>query len=126
MLPSHHDAMIAVLGDTMLDVYIHGDVERISPEAPVPVLRHRHDRQVVGGAGNVACNVVRLGGLCTLVTTVGNDADGDSVLSILRGEGVNVEAVVTPKRRTTSKTRLMSGSHHLVRIDREDFVGDLP
>ena len=62
MLLNHPDAPIVVLGEAMLDIFVSGDVERISPEAPVPVLRHRSDRLVAGGAGNVACNVAKLGG----------------------------------------------------------------
>ena len=120
MLHSHPEASIVVLGDAMLDIYINGDVERISPEAPVPIVRRRHDKQVVGGAGNVACNIARLGGASTLITTVGDDLEGAGLVTLLKAEGVSVDAVVTPGRATISKTRVMGGSHHLLRIDRED------
>ena len=121
MLLNHPEAPIVVLGESMLDIFVTGDVERISPEAPVPVLRHRRDRLVAGGAGNVACNVAKLGGAPILVTLVGDDSEGASMMALLGAEGVTTEAVVTQGRMTTSKTRLMSGSHHLMRIDREDL-----
>ena len=120
MLLNHPEAPIVVLGEAMLDIFISGDVDRISPEAPVPVLRHRRDKLAAGGAGNVAGNIARLGGAPTLITIVGNDADGASMLALLGAAGVNVKAIVTPKRMTISKTRVMGGSHHLLRIDRED------
>jgi D-beta-D-heptose 7-phosphate kinase/D-beta-D-heptose 1-phosphate adenosyltransferase len=104
----------------MLDIFISGDVERISPEAPVPVVRHRRDKLTAGGAGNAASNIASLGGAPTLITLVGDDPDGASLLALLRSSGVKVEPVVAPGRMTTSKTRVMGGSHHLLRIDRED------
>jgi D-beta-D-heptose 7-phosphate kinase / D-beta-D-heptose 1-phosphate adenosyltransferase len=120
MLLNHPEAPIVVLGESMLDIFVTGDVERISPEAPVPVLRHRRDKLVAGGAGNVACNVAKLGGAPILITLVGDDSEGASLMALLGAEGVTTEAVGTRGRMTTSKTRLMSGSHHLMRIDRED------
>jgi D-beta-D-heptose 7-phosphate kinase / D-beta-D-heptose 1-phosphate adenosyltransferase len=120
MLLNHPEASILVLGEAMLDVFITGDVDRISPEAPVPVLRHRRDKLVAGGAGNVACNIAHLGGAPVLITLVGDDSEGASLMALLGAEGVTTEAVVTRGRMTTSKTRVMGGSHHLMRIDRED------
>ncbi len=117
MLLNIPEAPIVVLGEAMLDIFVSGDVDRISPEAPVPVLRHRRDRLVVGGAGNVACNVAHLGGAPIVVTLVGDDSEGRSLLALLGAEGVTAEAIVTRGRMTMSKTRLMGGSHHL---DRED------
>jgi len=120
MLLNHPEAPIVVLGEAMLDIFISGDVDRISPEAPVPVLRHRQDKLVPGGAGNVACNVAQLGGAPILITLVGDDSEGASLMALLSAEGVTTEPVVTRGRMTTSKTRVMGGSHHLIRIDRED------
>jgi len=120
MLLNDPEASIVVLGEAMLDIFVTGDVERISPEAPVPVLRHRRDKLVPGGAGNVACNIANLGGAPILITLIGDDSEGASLLALLGAEGVTTEAVVTKGRMTTSKTRLMGGSHHLMRIDRED------
>ena len=120
MLLNHPEAPIAVLGEAMLDIFVSGDVERISPEAPVPVLRHRRDKLVPGGAGNVACNIAQLGGAPILITLVGDDSEGASLMALLGADGVATEAIVTRGRMTTSKTRVMGGSHHLIRIDRED------
>ncbi len=120
MLLNHPEAPIVVLGEAMLDIFVSGDVERISPEAPVPVLRHRRDKLVPGGAGNVASNFAHLGGVPTLITILGDDSEGASLMALLGADGVAVEAVVTQSRMTTSKTRVMGGNHHLMRIDRED------
>ena len=121
MLLNHPEASIVVLGEAMLDIFVSGDVDRISPEAPVPVLRHRRDKLVPGGAGNVACNVAQLGGAPILITLVGDDSEGASLMALLGAEGVTTEPVVTRGRMTTSKTRVMGGNHHLMRrIDRED------
>src|SRR5271166_509591 len=120
MLLNHPEAPIVVLGEAMLDIFVSGDVDRISPEAPVPVLRHRRDKLVPGGAGNVACNIAHLGGAPTLITIIGDDSEGASLMALLGADGVAVEAVVTQSRMTTSKTRVMGGNHHLMRIDRED------
>ena len=120
MLLNHPEAPIAVLGEAMLDVFVSGDVERISPEAPVPVLRHRRDKLVPGGAGNVACNIAQLGGAPILITLVGDDSEGASLMALLGADGVTTEAIVTRGRMTTSKTRVMGGNHHLIRIDREN------
>jgi D-beta-D-heptose 7-phosphate kinase/D-beta-D-heptose 1-phosphate adenosyltransferase len=120
MLLNHPEAPIVVIGEAMLDIFISGDVDRISPEAPVPVLRHRRNKLAVGGAGNVASNIAHLDGAPTLITIVGDDTDGASLLALLGATRVTVNAIVTPNRMTISKTRVMGGSHHLLRIDRED------
>src|SRR5215213_7481602 len=75
---------IAVIGDAMLDVYLSGDVERISPEAPVPVVRVRERRHALGGAANVAQNVVAIGARCDLVATIGEDRGGEMLAQMLR------------------------------------------
>jgi D-beta-D-heptose 7-phosphate kinase/D-beta-D-heptose 1-phosphate adenosyltransferase len=113
-------ATVVVLGDAMIDLYVTGDVDRISPEAPVPVLRHRGDRAVAGGAGNVAANVVSLGASAKLISVVGNDANGDQLGALLQGMGVAFEPVTVLGRTTSSKTRVMAGNQHFVRIDKED------
>jgi len=112
---------ILVVGDLMLDRYLTGSVDRISPEAPVPVVRVEGESLAVGGAGNVAANVVALGASCQVVGCVGDDAEG----TLLRGElerlGVDVRGVVTiPGRPTTVKTRIMARHQHVTRVDRED------
>ncbi len=120
MLLNHPEASIVVLGEAMLDIFVSGDVDRISPEAPVPVLRHRRDNLAPGGAGNVACNVAQLGGAPILISLVGDDFEGASLMALLGAAGVTTEPVLTRGRVTTSKTRVMGGSHHLMRIDREN------
>jgi D-beta-D-heptose 7-phosphate kinase/D-beta-D-heptose 1-phosphate adenosyltransferase len=112
--------IIAVIGDIMIDRYLTGRVDRISPEAPVPVFLHRHDRAVAGGAANVAVNIVALGCEVRLVGALGNDQDADDLKSILTEMGVSTALLVTDRSRPTiSKTRIMSGQQQFFRIDRE-------
>jgi D-beta-D-heptose 7-phosphate kinase / D-beta-D-heptose 1-phosphate adenosyltransferase len=112
--------IVAVIGDLMIDRYLTGRVERISPEAPVPVLLHSHDRAVAGGAANVAVNIVALGCEVRLVGAVGNDQDADDLKKILTETGVSTALLVTdPSRPTICKTRVVSGRQQFFRIDRE-------
>src|SRR5438874_2325079 len=96
---------VAVVGDAMLHVYLRGDVERISPEAPVPVVRVRERRFALGGAANVAQNVRALGAACDLVAALGDDRGGAQVRTMLAELGVNAGTVVRVERPTTTKTR---------------------
>jgi rfaE bifunctional protein kinase chain/domain len=118
---------VTVIGDAMLDVYLSGDVERISPEAPVPVVRVRERRDALGGAANVAQNVVAIGARCNLVAAVGRDPGGARLAQLL-GEIIDDErSLVRVSRPTTQKTRIVARSQQLVRIDEEedgDFSGD--
>ena len=114
---------VAVVGDAMLDVYLVGDVERISPEAPVPVVRVRERRFALGGAANVVQNVRALGAHCSLVATVGADAGGRQLREML--DGIRAEqCLVDVARPTTTKTRVVARSQQMVRVDEEDD-GDL-
>jgi len=118
---------IAIIGDAMLDVYLRGDVDRISPEAPVPVVRIRDKELALGGAANVAQNVAAIGAECDLVCAVGEDAEGQVVKTMLRGIGSEARSVVTVARRTTTKTRVLARSQQVVRFDEEedaDIGGD--
>ena len=118
---------IAIIGDAMLDVYLRGDVDRISPEAPVPVVRIRDKELALGGAANVAQNVAAIGAECDLVCAVGDDAEGQVVKTMLRGIGSEPRSVVTVARRTTTKTRVLARSQQVVRFDEEedaDIGGD--
>src|SRR5689334_13811877 len=115
---------VAVLGDAMLDVYLRGDVERISPEAPVPVVRVREKRHALGGAGNVAQNVRAVGAACDLIAAIGDDVAGRQLCSMLEAIGAPVASLVTVDRPTTTKTRIVARSQQVVRVDEEDD-GDL-
>jgi rfaE bifunctional protein kinase chain/domain len=111
---------VLVIGDAMLDVYLQGDVARISPEAPVPVVRVREQRAALGGAANVAQNVVATGAQCTLVATVGRDAAGAALREMLVRLGCADSALIPVDRPTTRKTRLVARSQQVVRFDEED------
>jgi rfaE bifunctional protein kinase chain/domain len=111
---------VVVVGDIMLDRYLVGDTERLSPEAPVPVVTVRERHAALGGAANVAANVAALGARCFLVGTVGDDVDGAAIrqeLAVARLEDRFVLAVAG--RPTTSKTRIIARAQQIVRIDDE-------
>ena len=116
------DARVLVLGDVMLDRYVSGDASRLSPEAPIPVLRPTARRATLGGAANVALNVATLGGQVALVGVVGDDPDGAELRQLLASSGVVAHIVVAPGRPTTTKTRFMVGHHQLLRLDEETVV----
>ncbi|MFN8579905.1 MAG: PfkB family carbohydrate kinase [Gemmatimonadaceae bacterium] len=111
---------VVVVGDAMLDVYLHGDVERISPEAPVPVVRVRDRRYALGGAANVAQNVSATGALGLLVGAVGPDAAGTRLREMLDRLRADGRALIDVARPTTTKTRLVARSQQVVRFDEED------
>jgi rfaE bifunctional protein kinase chain/domain len=111
---------VAVIGDVMLDVYLVGDVERISPEAPVPVVRVRERRHALGGAANVAQNVVAIGARCALGGAVGEDPAGATLRTMLRAMGEPGDSLVIVDRPTTQKTRIVARSQQLVRVDEEE------
>ena len=111
---------IAVIGDAMLDVYLRGDVDRISPEAPVPVVRVRDRRTALGGAANVAQNVVALGAHCELACVVGADASARSLRDMLVAIGAPDSAIVESSRPTTTKTRVLARAQQVVRVDEEE------
>lgn len=111
---------LLVVGDVMLDEYLWGDVERVSPEAPVPVVRVRRESVELGGAGNVVRNVVALGARCAFCGTIGGDAAGRLVLDLLKDRGVDPAGLVPVEGRpTTRKTRIEARSQQIVRFDRE-------
>ena len=111
---------IAVIGDAMLDVYLIGDVERISPEAPVPVVRVRERKYALGGAANVAANVVAVGARCELVGAIGDDPAGATIVRMLGALGEDGRSLITVNRPTTQKTRIVARSQQLVRVDEEE------
>lgn len=111
---------LVVVGDVVLDEYLWGEVERVSPEAPVPVVHVRRESQVLGGAGNVVRNVVALGGRCSFCSVVGEDSAADRVRDLLAELGVDPGGlVVDSERPTTRKTRVIARSQQVVRFDRE-------
>ncbi len=112
---------VLVIGDAMLDVYLVGDVERISPEAPVPVVVVHERAYKLGGAANVAANAAAIGADVTLVAAIGDDARGEQLRTEIAATGIRDDSlVVVPGRPTTSKTRVVARSQQMVRIDEED------
>jgi D-glycero-beta-D-manno-heptose-7-phosphate kinase len=111
---------LLVLGDVILDTYIHGEVERISPEAPVPVLRVERREHRPGGAANVAANAAALGATVTLVGGIATDEGGSLLLACLRARGISTDHLVEVRGRpTTVKTRLTARGQQLLRFDTE-------
>jgi D-beta-D-heptose 7-phosphate kinase/D-beta-D-heptose 1-phosphate adenosyltransferase len=115
-----HGARVMVIGDVILDRYVTGSVHRLSPEAPIPVLRPAGNRCTPGGAANVALNIATLGGQAILVGVIGDDAAGDEVERLMHATpGITPALVRIANRPTTCKTRFMTGSHQLLRLDEE-------
>jgi len=112
---------IAVVGDLMLDRYIWGSVNRISPEAPVPVVDMEQEQSRLGGAANVAKNIKSLGGEPLLLGIIGNDNSGKQLLNIVKESNFPLHGIITDDTRpTTVKTRVIAHNQHVVRIDREN------
>ncbi|SDP57003.1 D-beta-D-heptose 7-phosphate kinase / D-beta-D-heptose 1-phosphate adenosyltransferase [Mucilaginibacter sp. OK268] len=111
---------ILVIGDLMIDHYITGSASRLSPEAPVPIVNVKNESVTLGGAGNVVQNLVALGAQVAVAGVIGNDNAGAQLIEILSNEGVQTHTIIKDELRpTTVKTRVLAGSHQLVRIDRE-------
>jgi len=111
------------IGDVMLDRFVQGAVERVSPEAPIPVLRVEREDVMPGGAGNVVRNIVSLGGVSRFVSVVGDDDDGRRLAGMLAADArIEPRLLVDAARRTTVKTRFMAGGQQLLRTDRETVV----
>jgi rfaE bifunctional protein kinase chain/domain len=114
------DRNILVIGDIILDHYIWGRVSRISPEAPVPVVEVTRESFLLGGAANVAHNIVSLGGRASVIGMNGQDVAGEALINILKQRGVNCDGIFTENRPTTVKTRVIAHNQQVVRFDRED------
>jgi len=111
---------IAVIGDMMLDGYFWGDVKRISPEAPVPVLEVEDEFFRFGGAANVALNILTLGGIPVPVGVIGNDSYGSIFSSLIKEKNIEDAGIIIDNERpTTTKTRVIANNQHVVRIDKE-------
>ena len=110
-----------VIGDLMLDQYIFGDVDRISPEAPVPVIKKNKQYDRIGGAGNVALNLIGLGIKPLLVGSIGNDANGKMLSSLIKKHNLSTKGLIKENGPTTTKTRVMAGHNQIARIDEEQI-----
>jgi rfaE bifunctional protein kinase chain/domain len=111
---------VGVIGDIMLDTYMWGSVDRVSPEAPVPIVALDHKEYRIGGAGNVALNLRSLQAETFVLSVTGNDEDAKKLIDLLIHHGLNPDYIVKSKHRiTTSKTRVISRNHHMLRLDSE-------
>ncbi len=111
---------ILIIGDVMIDAYMWGTADRISPEAPVPVVSVYKRENRLGGAANVALNVQALGATPIICSAIGMDLHGDTLLNIMKDTGLSTEGIIAVESRpTTVKTRVIAGDHHMLRIDSE-------
>lgn len=108
-----------VIGDIMLDRFIYGKVERISPEAPVPIFRYDHEKEMLGGAGNVVANITSIGSKCDFLGVIGNDPEGRKISNLLKEIGVHSHLLKLNDYPTILKSRMIAGNNHLLRVDHE-------
>ncbi len=121
-LESLSSVRVLCVGDVMLDQFIYGTIERISPEAPIPVLLVDREKHMLGGAGNVVANVAALGVHATLATVVGTDATGVEIKNQLAAAGIDYALETEHSRATTRKSRFICGPQQVLRVDREKTV----
>ena len=120
LFQSFNTLKIGVIGDVMLDTFWWGKVERISPEAPVPVVAVSKKEQRIGGAGNVALNVASLGAAVNVISIIGNDDEGKQLVSLLNDNNINTDFIILNNERiTTNKIRIISRNQHMMRLDAE-------
>ena len=111
---------VLIIGDVMIDSYIWGKVDRISPEAPVPIVRVTKKEDRLGGAANVALNIQSLGAKPLICAVIGDDIDGENFISLLKNQGLSEEGIIKIKERpTTVKTRIIAHNQQIVRVDAE-------
>ena len=116
-------ARVLCIGDVMLDHYVYGQVERVSPEAPIPVLWIERETKTLGGAGNVLRNLRALGADASFISVVGNDEAGREIGRLVEAQdGAEAHVLVQPQRTTTVKTRYIAGNQQLLRADRESAI----
>ena len=119
---------VAVVGDVMLDTYWWGNVDRISPEAPVPVVAVTKKEHRIGGAGNVALNIASLGAGVSMISVLGKDDDGEQLTTLLQQNNINTKYLVHSEHRiTTNKIRIISRNQQMMRLDAEisdDMISD--
>lgn len=120
LFQSFSNNKVLIVGDVMLDTYWWGNVDRISPEAPVPVVALKRKELRVGGAANVALNTASLGADTTVIAVIGSDESGDALKQLLEESHINTQYLVTSDQRvTTNKTRIMSRNQQMMRLDAE-------
>src|SRR4029078_10919940 len=120
LFKSFTDLRVGVIGDLMLDTYMWGNVDRISPEAPVPIVALKNKEQRVGGAGNVALNLQSLGAKAFVLSVTGDDDEADKLQALFRSEKINSDYLLRSKTRiTTNKTRIISRNQQMMRLDAE-------
>ncbi|MBI5731572.1 MAG: D-glycero-beta-D-manno-heptose-7-phosphate kinase [Ignavibacteriales bacterium] len=118
---------VAVIGDLMLDCYFWGGVSRVSPEAPVPIVEVDEEFFRLGGAMNVAYNILKLSGTPFPIGVIGNDNEGKIIRKLMKDTGISDKGIVIdPKRPTTAKTRVIADKQHIVRIDKEKTTAISP
>lgn len=121
IIQQFHQEEVVVIGDIILDHYLWCDVERISPEAPVPIAKVNKESYTLGGAANVANNLSALGVKAKLIGLIGNDNNGEIIKSMLEDNDIGIDEIINDNGRPTIvKTRVMCGTHQLVRIDYEN------
>ena len=121
LFESFKNLKVLIIGDVMVDSYIYGSVDRISPEAPVPIMHVQKRESRLGGAANVALNIQSLGAVPILCSIIGDDIPAATFRSLLKNRGMSDEGIInSSKRSTTVKNRVISGGHHLIRIDEEE------
>lgn len=119
---NHSEPTILVVGDLMLDHYIFGSATRLSPEAPVPVVNVQKETKIIGGAANVASNLIDLGAQVSLAGITGEDIFGAEIIGLLKDKQIDTSLILKDaSRSTTVKTRVIAGNHQIVRIDMEDI-----
>jgi D-beta-D-heptose 7-phosphate kinase/D-beta-D-heptose 1-phosphate adenosyltransferase len=120
LINSFKGKKILIVGDLILDRFIYGKVNRISPEAPVPVVEVTGESFLLGGAANVANNVLALGGIPSLAGIIGHDRAGEVLIELIKGKNINTEGIVVDSRHTTVKTRIIAHNQQVVRFDKEE------
>lgn len=111
---------VGIIGDVMLDTYMWGEVDRVSPEAPVPIVSLKNKEHRIGGAGNVALNIQSLGARPFVLSVTGDDDDADKLNSLFSSQNINCNYCIRSKERiTTNKTRVISRNQHMMRLDAE-------
>ncbi len=111
---------VLIIGDVMIDAYYRGKIERISPEAPVPVVEVTSRETRLGGAGNVTVNLAAMKATPIICSVIGADTNGSDLIQLLEKDGITSRGILqSPSRKTTVKTRIISGSQHMLRIDEE-------